>query len=81
MKKPTAVLFAGMSSTMVGIMRRATTKAPICTIIAITPQIAMSTRLTLCWIAEQSGTMNPRIEPDRLKAAAMLPPRMSSISR
>src|SRR5204863_204928 len=44
-------------------------------------RIDMSTRLTLCCTAAESGTTKPRIEPDRLKEAAMLPSRMSAISR
>jgi hypothetical protein len=41
----------------------------------------MSTSPTLYSIAEASGTTKPRSAPERLKAAARLPSRMSAISR
>ncbi len=46
----------------------------------MTPQITMSTRFTLYLIAAARGTMKPRIAPERLNDAAMLPARMSAIS-
>jgi len=55
-----------MSFEMRGSISFTTTKATTCTTSAMSPQIAMSTRLTLCFTADESGTMKPRSAPERL---------------